>query len=106
VSVVVVRLPACAALIKAFRLPKRPRPTESDGIENAYAAGQKRRRASNHRPLREVTEITIIYRYLAVNRIDDEGALYLSERRARALKTWEKVIKAHENDEVIEATVT
>jgi small subunit ribosomal protein S1 len=30
----------------------------------------------------------------------------LSERRARALKTWEKVIEAHDNDEVIEATVT
>jgi small subunit ribosomal protein S1 len=41
-----------------------------------------------------------------IHRIDDEGTLYLSERRARALKTWEKVIKAHENDEVIEATVT
>ena len=30
----------------------------------------------------------------------------MSERRARALKTWEKVIEAHDNDEVIEATVT
>jgi len=42
-----------------------------------------------------------------IHRIDDmDGTLYLSERRARALKTWEKVIEAHENDEVIEATVT
>ena len=41
-----------------------------------------------------------------IHRIDDDGALFLSERRARALKTWEKVIQAHENDEVIEATVT
>ncbi|MGH7727593.1 MAG: 30S ribosomal protein S1 [Vulcanimicrobiaceae bacterium] len=41
-----------------------------------------------------------------IHRIDDEGTLYLSERRARALKTWEKVIAAHEHDEVIEATVT
>ena len=42
-----------------------------------------------------------------IHRIDDQdGQLYLSERRARALKTWEKVIEAHENDEVIEATVT
>jgi len=41
-----------------------------------------------------------------IHRIDDEGTLFLSERRARALKTWEKVIAAHENDEVIEATVT
>src|SRR5271155_2581365 len=42
-----------------------------------------------------------------IHRIDDmDGTLYLSERRARALKTWEKVIEAHEHDEVIEATVT
>ncbi len=42
-----------------------------------------------------------------VHRIDDmDGTLFLSERRARALKTWEKVIEAHERDEVIEATVT
>jgi ribosomal protein S1 len=42
-----------------------------------------------------------------IHRIDDQdGTLFLSERRARALKTWEKVIAAHENDEVIEATVT
>ena len=42
-----------------------------------------------------------------IHRIDDmDGTLFLSERRARALKTWEKVIAAHENDEVIEATVT
>jgi len=41
-----------------------------------------------------------------IHRIDDEGTLYLSERRARALQTWEKVIKAHEDDEVLEAAVT
>ncbi len=42
-----------------------------------------------------------------VHRIDElDGTLFLSERRARALKTWEKVIQAHERDEVIEATVT
>ncbi|MDE2573579.1 MAG: S1 RNA-binding domain-containing protein, partial [bacterium] len=41
-----------------------------------------------------------------IHRVDDDGELYLSERRARALKTWEKVIAAHENDEVIEATAT
>ena len=42
-----------------------------------------------------------------IHRIDDmDGTLFLSERRARALKTWEKVIEAHQNDEVIEATVT
>ena len=42
-----------------------------------------------------------------IHRIDDQdGTLFLSERRARALKTWEKVIEAHEGDEVIEATVT
>jgi small subunit ribosomal protein S1 len=42
-----------------------------------------------------------------IHRIDDQdGSLFLSERRARALKTWEKVIAAHDNDEVIEATVT
>ncbi len=41
-----------------------------------------------------------------IHRIDEEGTLFLSERRARALKTWEKVIAAYDNDEVIEATVT
>jgi small subunit ribosomal protein S1 len=42
-----------------------------------------------------------------IHRIDEmDGTLFLSERRARALKTWEKVIDAHNNDEVIEATVT
>ncbi|MBC5829233.1 MAG: S1 RNA-binding domain-containing protein [Candidatus Eremiobacteraeota bacterium] len=42
-----------------------------------------------------------------IHRIDEQdGSLFLSERRARALKTWEKVIGAHDNDEVIEATVT
>ena len=42
-----------------------------------------------------------------VHRIDElDGTLFLSERRARALKTWEKVIEAHDHDEVIEATVT
>ena len=42
-----------------------------------------------------------------IHRIDEmDGTLFLSERRARALKTWEKVIEAHEQDEVIEATVT
>jgi small subunit ribosomal protein S1 len=42
-----------------------------------------------------------------IHRIDDlDGTLFLSERRARALKTWEKVIEAHDRDEVIEATVT
>ncbi len=42
-----------------------------------------------------------------VHRIDEmDGTLFLSERRARALKTWEKVMEAHERDEVIEATVT
>ncbi len=42
-----------------------------------------------------------------VHRKDDHDDTYqLSERRARALKTWEKVIAAHDNDEVIEATVT
>ena len=37
---------------------------------------------------------------------DGDGAMYLSERRARALKTWERVLEAHENNEAITATVT
>ncbi len=41
-----------------------------------------------------------------IHRIDDDGTMFLSERRARALKTWEKVIGAHDADQVIEATVT
>ena len=43
-----------------------------------------------------------------VHRIDGDGdgAMYLSERRARALKTWERVLEAHEKNEAITATVT
>ena len=43
-----------------------------------------------------------------VHRIDGDGdgAMYLSERRARALKTWEKVLEAHERNDAITATVT
>ena len=43
-----------------------------------------------------------------VYRIDSEGdgTMYLSEKRARALKTWEKVIEAHQRNEAITATVT
>jgi small subunit ribosomal protein S1 len=42
-----------------------------------------------------------------IHRIDElDGTLFLSERRARALKTWEQVIEAHDADQVIEATVT
>lgn len=43
-----------------------------------------------------------------VYRIDGEGdgTMYLSEKRARALKTWEKVLEAHERNEAINATVT
>ncbi len=42
-----------------------------------------------------------------IHRIDElDGTLFLSERRARALKTWEQVIEAHDLDQVIEATVT
>jgi small subunit ribosomal protein S1 len=32
--------------------------------------------------------------------------MYLSEKRARALKTWEKVLEAHQRNEAINATVT
>jgi len=43
-----------------------------------------------------------------VYRLDSEGdgTMYLSEKRARALKTWEKVLEAHEQNEAITATVT
>ena len=43
-----------------------------------------------------------------VHRIDGDGdgTLYLSEKRARALKTWTKVLEAHEQNEVVTATVT
>ena len=48
------------------------------------------------------------YLEVLVYRIDSEGdgALYLSEKRARALKTWEKVLEAHQRNEAINATVT
>ena len=43
-----------------------------------------------------------------VHRIDgdDDGIMYLSERRARALKTWGKVLEAHEHNEALTAKVT
>ncbi|MDQ2817726.1 MAG: S1 RNA-binding domain-containing protein [Candidatus Eremiobacteraeota bacterium] len=43
-----------------------------------------------------------------VHRIDSDGdgTMYLSEKRARGLKTWEKVLEAHERNEAINATVT
>src|SRR5450755_607518 len=43
-----------------------------------------------------------------VHRIDGDGdgTMYLSEKRARALKTWEKVLEAHERNDAINATVT
>lgn len=37
---------------------------------------------------------------------DGDGTMYLSEKRARALKTWEKVLEAHQHNEAINATVT
>ena len=37
---------------------------------------------------------------------DGDGTMYLSEKRARALKTWEKVLEAHQRNEAINATVT
>ena len=37
---------------------------------------------------------------------DGDGTMYLSEKRARALKTWEKVLEAHERNEALNATVT
>ncbi|MBC5823849.1 MAG: S1 RNA-binding domain-containing protein [Candidatus Eremiobacteraeota bacterium] len=37
---------------------------------------------------------------------DGDGTMYLSEKRARGLKTWEKVLEAHEHNEAINATVT
>jgi len=37
---------------------------------------------------------------------DGDGTMYLSEKRARALKTWEKVLEAHDRNEAINATVT
>ena len=45
---------------------------------------------------------------MLVHRIDGDGdgTMYLSEKRARALKTWEKVLEAHERNEAITATVT
>ena len=43
-----------------------------------------------------------------VHRIDSDGdgTMHLSEKRARALKTWEKVLEAHERNEALNATVT
>jgi len=48
------------------------------------------------------------YIEVLVYRIDSEGdgTMYLSEKRARALKTWEKVLEAHQRNEAITATVT
>jgi small subunit ribosomal protein S1/4-hydroxy-3-methylbut-2-en-1-yl diphosphate reductase len=48
------------------------------------------------------------YLEVLVYRIDSDGdgTMYLSEKRARALKTWEKVLEAHQQNEAITATVT
>ncbi len=48
------------------------------------------------------------YLEVLVHRIDGDGdgTMYLSEKRARALKTWEKVLEAHERNDAINATVT
>jgi len=48
------------------------------------------------------------YLEVLVYRIDSDGdgTMYLSEKRARALKTWEKVLEAHQRNEAINATVT
>ena len=48
------------------------------------------------------------YLEVLVHRIDGDGdgTMYLSEKRARALKTWEKVLEAHEHNDAINATVT
>jgi ribosomal protein S1 len=48
------------------------------------------------------------YLEVLVYRIDSDGdgTMYLSEKRARALKTWEKVLEAHQRTDAINATVT
>ncbi|RQD75758.1 MAG: 30S ribosomal protein S1, partial [Halanaerobium sp. MSAO_Bac5] len=55
---------------------------------------------------REVVEMDQKIEVVILTLEDDEGNMILSKKQADYEKAWEKIVEAHENDEVIEAEVT
>ncbi|MCC3144809.1 bifunctional 4-hydroxy-3-methylbut-2-enyl diphosphate reductase/30S ribosomal protein S1 [Halanaerobium sp. Z-7514] len=63
----------------------------------------------SHSPVedpREVVEMDQKIEVVILTLEDDEGNMILSKKQADYEKAWEKIVEAHENDEVIEAEVT
>ena len=63
----------------------------------------------SHRPVEDAHDIVSMDEEIEVVILtleDDEGNMILSKKQADYEKAWEKIVEAHENDEVIEAEVT
>ncbi len=63
----------------------------------------------SHRPVEDPNEIVEMDEEIEVVILtleDDEGNMILSKKQADYEKAWERIVEAHENDEIIEAEVT
>ncbi|ADQ14969.1 bifunctional 4-hydroxy-3-methylbut-2-enyl diphosphate reductase/30S ribosomal protein S1 [Halanaerobium hydrogeniformans] len=63
----------------------------------------------SHSPVedpREVVEMDQKIEVVILTLEDDEGNMILSKKQADYEQAWEKIVEAHENDEIIEAEVT
>ncbi len=63
----------------------------------------------SHRPVEDAHDIVSMDEEIEVVILtleDDEGNMILSKKQADYEKAWEKIVEAHENDEVLEAEVT
>jgi len=63
----------------------------------------------SHRPVEDAHNILSMDEKIEVVILtleDDEGNMILSKKQADYEKAWEKIVEAHENDEIIEAEVT
>ncbi|MFP4371254.1 MAG: 30S ribosomal protein S1, partial [Halanaerobium sp.] len=63
----------------------------------------------SHRPVEDAHDIVSMDEEIEVVILtleDDEGNMILSKKQADYEKAWEKIVEAHENDEIIEAEVT
>ncbi len=63
----------------------------------------------SHRPVEDPHDIVEMDQEIEVVILtleDDEGNMILSKKQADYEKAWEKIVEAHENDEIIEAEVT
>lgn len=63
----------------------------------------------SHRPVedpRDIVEMDQEIEVVILTLEDDEGNMILSKKQADYEKAWEKIVEAHENDEIIEAEVT